>query len=223
VSEPANHVAVVPNFLGPELSARFYEFALASKTQFQPTHVGTDIGQLNESIRRSLRLVIINDLATSVQQAVANALPRLILQLGIRPFDVGPYEIEMVAHGDGCFYKRHLDTFTGDDRARAGDRMVSCVYYFHSPIKKFTGGELRVLPLPTSSRPVPEYVDIPPTHDTLVAFSSWIPHEVLPVNNSSDEFSQSRFSVNCWVYRQNVTSKDHASPAKANGVACAHD
>jgi len=121
------------------------------------------------------------------------------------------YEIELVAHGDGGFYHRHIDTFTGSGRSRSGDRVVSCVYYFHSRPKQFAGGELRLYPLPTRVAPAPEPIDVAPEHDTLVAFSSWMPHEVMPTVCPTKQFKDYRFSINCWVYQQ-------SEPAAAQDV-----
>ncbi len=37
-------------------------------------------------------------------------LPALIDELRVTPFQVDSFGIELVAHGDGAFYKRHIDT-----------------------------------------------------------------------------------------------------------------
>lgn len=45
------------------------------------------------------------------------------------------------------------------------------------------------------------YVDVPPESDTLVAFPSWLRHEVLPVHVPSGAWRDSRFAINCWLHR----------------------
>jgi len=110
-------------------------------------------------------------------------------------------EIELVAHANGGFFKRHIDTVTGNTRADSGDRAICCVYYFFREPKVFSGGESRLHPLRTVSDPAPPTIDVAIANDTLVAFSSWMPHEVLPVANPSTEFADARFSINCWMHQ----------------------
>ena len=195
-------MSVLPGFMGEAFAARLLNFAIASEASFVSTRVGKDEGKLDERTRRSLKLAISQEYVVLIEQAVGNSLPHILNELGIRPFPVASYEIELVGHGDGGFYHRHIDTFTGSDRSRSGDRVVSCVYYLHSRPKRFSGGALRLYPLPTRVAPVPEPIDVMPEHDTLVAFSSWMPHEVMPTVCPTKQFEDYRFSINCWVYQQ---------------------
>ena len=61
-------------------------------------------------------------------------------------------ELELVAHNDGAFYARHIDTATGEDSNQV--RVLSGVYYFHAKPKAFTGGALRLFAIrgPTEVR-----------------------------------------------------------------------
>jgi Rps23 Pro-64 3,4-dihydroxylase Tpa1-like proline 4-hydroxylase len=43
--------------------------------------------------------------------------------------------------------------------------------------------------------------DIAPEPNSLVLFPSWAPHEVLLVRCPSGRFEDSRFAINCWIYR----------------------
>ena len=103
-------------------------------------------------------------------------------------------EIELVAHGDGGFYRPHIDTFTGDGDSAGANRRLSLVYYFHRRPRAFSGGRLRLLAL-DGSQPVA----IEPTHDSLLAFPSFAPHEVEPVSSPQDSFENCRFAVNIWL------------------------
>ena len=197
--------------MGSAFAARLLGFAIPSEASFVSTRVGKDEGRLEERTRQSLKLVVSEDDVALMEQAVGNSLPYIFNELGIRPFPVASYEIELICHGDGGFYHRHIDTFTGGDRSRSGDRVVSCVYYFNSQPKRFSGGELRLYPLPTRVAPAPEPIDVAPEHDTLVAFSSWMPHEVMPTVCPTKQFKDYRFSINCWVYQQ-------SEPAAAQDV-----
>ena len=198
-------VLTLRSFIGDEFAALLLNFAITTEASFVSTRVGTDEGKVDERIRQSRKLIVSEDYVALIKRAVGNALPRILNELGIRTFPVASYEIELISHGDGGFYHRHIDTFTGGDRSRSGDRVVSCVYYFHSQPKRFSGGELRLYPLPTRVAPVPEPIDVAPEHDTLVAFSSWMPHEVMPTVCPTKQFKDYRFSVNCWVYQQSET------------------
>lgn len=60
----------------------------------------------------------------------------------------------------------------------------------------FAGGELRLHPFsPDGAR---DWLDIEPEHNALLAFPSWAPHEVRPVNCPSRRFEESRFAVKVW-------------------------
>ena len=189
-------------FMGSEFVARLLNFAITSEASFVSTRVDKGEGRLDEKTRRSLKHLVPQDYVALIEQAVGNVLPSVLNDLGIRSFPVASYEIELVGHGDGGFYRRHIDTLTGGGRSPSGDRVVSCVYYFHSHPKRFSGGELRLYPLPTRVAPAPEPLDVAPEHDTLVAFSSWMPHEVRPTVCPTKQFKDYRFSINCWVYQQ---------------------
>lgn len=194
------NTALIKNFLGTHLASGALQYAIEMASEFRPTGVG-GILEANLAIRRSVRIEDVGEMRAVVEQRVLQVLPDLTLELGLSPFETGQIEIEMVAHADGGFYARHIDTFTGAVRSESGDRVISCVYYFFKQPKSFSGGELRLYPLRTAANPAPEPIDIAIENDSLVAFSSWMPHEVLPVLNPSPAFEDSRFSINCWVYR----------------------
>lgn len=50
-----------------------------------------------------------------------------------------------------------------------------------------------------------------PETDTLVAFPSWLRHEVLPVRVPSGDWADCRFSINCWLLRANPASGGKAT------------
>ena len=188
--------------MGDEFATALLNHAIISQVSFVSTRIGKDDGMLDHRIRKSLKHPVSQDYETLIANAVGGALPQILQELGIRPFPISSYEIELVAHGDGGFYHRHIDIFTGGNRSHSGDRVVSCVYYMHSLPKLFSGGALRLYPLPTRLAPAPGSMDVAPEHDTLVAFSSWMPHEVMPTVCPTNQFAHYRFSINCWVYQQ---------------------
>ena len=192
------HAICLSNFLGTEVCSELLQFALASEGEFRPTAVG-GITEPNPNIRRSVCLDSIGRFVDVVEARIQQVIPELTNDLRLSRFETGLIDLQMVSHGDGGFYTRHIDTFTGKDRPAQGDRVISCVYYFFREPKAFTGGELRLHPLRTKTAPAPTVVDVPIANDTLIAFSSWLPHEVLLVSSPTREFANSRFSINCWV------------------------
>jgi SM-20-related protein len=115
--------------------------------------------------------------------------------LPVVPFVLARMEVELAAHGDSAFFRRHIDAPAPDPtNPGKGLRMISGVYYFHGQPKGFSGGVLRLY----GEGPQAPFTDIAPTHNSLVAFPSWLPHEVMPVVCPSRRFADSRFAINCW-------------------------
>ena len=195
------HAIGLSQFLGAEVCNELLQFAIASEAEFRPTDIG-NIAKPYPNIRRSVCLESIGRFADVVDKRIQQVIPDLAHDLRLSKFETGVIDLQMVSHGDGGFYTRHIDTFTGKDRPAKGDRVISCVYYFFREPKAFSGGELRLHPLRTKSAPEPEKVDLPITNDTLIAFSSWLPHEVRRVSNATREFANSRFSINCWIQQK---------------------
>lgn len=200
----------LPEFLGEKIRNKLLEYALSNESQFEATKVWEGrISRQDERARVSSYLNDLGDFRAIIENHVLAQVPRLYSELGMTPFEPSGVETEIVAHGDGAFYKRHIDTFTGTGRTPGEqDRLLSLVYYFYREPKSFSGGELRLYPLPGLAGQTNEGgIDITPVQDTAVAFASWVPHEVLKISCPSGEFANSRFAVNCWVLRVGNTSK----------------
>ncbi len=139
-----------------------------------------------------------------VSARVGEALGDSFAALGCASFTPSRFEVEMVAHGDGAFFRRHIDTLTGSAdtprESRRGSRVISMVYYFCATPARFSGGQLRLHSLVATGE-AGTYVDIEPVNDTALFFPSWFRHEVLPVVCESGRFMDSRFAINCWVYK----------------------
>ena len=135
------------------------------------------------------------DAANEFVTTITALVPSLLQRLSMPVFTPAAYEVELVAHGDGAFYRRHLDLHAGE-HGPSLRRMLSAVYYFYREPRAFSGGALRIYSFDGSAS-----VDFQPENDTLVAFPTSAPHEVLPVAVASREFIDSRFAVNCWVLK----------------------
>ena len=124
----------------------------------------------------------------------------LRLELNRRLF-LGLFEFEchFAWYPVGAFYATHVDAFRGES-----NRVVSTVLYLNPTWEPADGGELVVYEPVDDLEPgalrMRQVVE--PRCGTLVVFlSEEFPHEVLPVACESREFMDSRFAVNCWLYK----------------------
>jgi Rps23 Pro-64 3,4-dihydroxylase Tpa1-like proline 4-hydroxylase len=143
------------------------------------------------------------------QQAAMRArilaiLPRILAGLDFGYFWLADIEMQMTAHLDGGFYKRHDDAGSPD----TATRILSYVYYFGPEPAGFTGGELRLYrtgpgegALESAPESAPESATVAPANNRIVFFDSRLMHEVLPVACPSGAFAEARFTLNGWLRR----------------------
>lgn len=199
------------DFLPPEHHAAILAWALDNQSRFAPSVIGGVAKSVQPTIRQSVFLRDFGPLEPVLRQRITALLPQLFSDFATRPFAVQGLELELVAHNDGAFYRRHIDTVT-TERPGYGDRILSGVYYFWREPKGFDDGALRLYRLGSSGQHG-HFPDISPLQNGLVAFRSWWPHEVMPVRCPSGEFADSRFAVNCWIYRARQTKDEPAEGA----------
>jgi SM-20-related protein len=191
--------------LGPEYVAGLLDHVLDRQADFQTGLMhDRQTGELfaDPVIRDALYL---NDLGAFVApiKAVVTAIAAPALEaLHLSEPQVEPMEFIITAYGEGGHIADHIDTYRWLDRVR----ILSCVYYFTSTPRRFTGGELRLYGFPKFATvggepPAPSFVDIEPRTDTLIVFPSWLRHKVLPVHVPTGAWADSRFTVNCWIHR----------------------
>lgn len=191
---------VYRDFLDPGLRDALLAWALANEAEFRPALVGRDGSPPNPATRLSKAVSQFGPSRAALRDIAAAAAPGVMRDLGVEPFEIAQIETELVATGDGGFYKRHIDTGVGEQR-KTFDRLVSAVYYFHAEPKGFSGGALRLYPMFDRSDDG-GFREVQPERNTLVAFPSWAPHEIMPVRCPSGAFRDSRFSVNIWLKRR---------------------
>lgn len=187
--------AVISDFLDSGTAAALHAYALANEAIFRPTKVGRDPAS-NPNIRVSLGTRDLGAFGDILAHAVRSRLPWLFIQLGMPRIENCRIELELVAHNDGAYFRRHKDTQTSPDANAM--RILSGVYYVHTLPKAFSGGAFRLHAIGG-----PGYLDVEPAHNSLLAFPSWAPHEVMDVSCPARRFADSRFAVNCWVHRPN--------------------
>jgi SM-20-related protein len=188
---------MIHDFLDENMVAGLLEYTIAHEAAFQPTMVGHKKGNADPAIRVSLATRDFGPFKPILKAKFLAFVPDLVAKLKIDAVAMPKLELQLVAHGDGAFYKRHIDTKTASDANAI--RLLSGVYYFHVQPKAFTGGALRLYAIGDPA--MTTFADIEPEHNTLLVFPSWIPHEVMPVSCPSHRFVDSRFAINCWIYR----------------------
>jgi len=130
---------IVPCFLGDDLIERLIAYAIAKQTEFRPTKIGQFDKCLDPNIRVSRVLRDFDDLYEPLKIRFQEIKQQAILDLKLSPFELAHCEIELVAHEDGAFYKRHIDTATNRPEAKT-QRIMTGVLYFHRLPKCFSGG-----------------------------------------------------------------------------------
>ena len=188
-------------FFGESLVERLLAHADKRKGDFTPSLVGGVA--LNRTFRVSQVLRDFEDLRPELEARFIAILDDTVRELKLSPINLAPLELELAAHGEGAFFKEHIDTAT-DSAAVHSSRALTGVYYFHREPKGFTGGELRLSGIAPAADGERRSVVIPPAPDSLLLFPSWAPHEVHPISCPSGEFMDSRFAINCW-YRHRWT------------------
>jgi Rps23 Pro-64 3,4-dihydroxylase Tpa1-like proline 4-hydroxylase len=196
-------VFIQRNFLDAATADRLLDYALAHQEAFQPTRVGIkDRARDDPKNRISVATRELGPFKPFLTDLMAARVPEMLTALSMTPISIARIEIEMVAHGHGAFYGRHIDLNPHRDTETI--RALSGVYYFHARPRGFSGGQLRLYP--SASGATDKFVDVDPEHNSLAVFPSWVTHEVMPVRCPTNRFDDSRFSANCWVH---VLRKPH--------------
>jgi SM-20-related protein len=200
--QSAPHI-IIHGFLGEVVASRIMDFATANECRFIPSGLGVPADKIIDPTMRRSRRMRLGEMRGELKERFGAVLPEAVAALGMPVFDLASLELELVAHEDGAFFRRHIDTYTGP-RSLPRERMISAVYYVHNRPKAFTGGDLRlhsIVPAEAGG----SFFDIAVEHDMLLLFPSWLPHEVLPVSVPSGRFADARFAINCWYHRSRTT------------------
>lgn len=191
--------AIIDNFLPEESAQALLEHALGNEPLFEPAKV-VDTGK-HEVMDHHRQAMVTDDLGEArcaFTAAVEAHFEHLCKAVGIEPFPISAWDVEMATHRDGGFFNEHIDTKTAANRDQHfGDRMISMVYYLHRPDASFTGGDLLLKPYLGDA----EAVRISPQHNRLVAFPSIARHQVETIHVPGNAWEDARFSINCWLLR----------------------
>jgi SM-20-related protein len=198
---------VIDDFLPAAFHAELLAYALASQSEFAASEViGGGTSVVDTSLRQSqICRKGLGPHKAAFKAAIRAKFEELPATLGMTSFTVSRIETQLIAHGDGAFYKRHIDTRVGTSRkSEITDRVLSMVYYFHQEPKRFSGGEIALCAFGPSN----ERIEIAPAQNRLVAFPSFVAHEVKQVSCPSKEYADSRFAINCWLHKDALKPAD---------------
>lgn len=183
------------DWLGEAESEGLLAYALAAEARFVPTKLNDHgTGHFDRIVRHSRVLKDLGSFADPLQKKALALQSELETAFDMTHTPPNSTQIELVAHGDGAFYRPHTDTFTGDEYMSGGRRRLTMVYYFHRLPRRFTGGRLRLFDLGGN-----QTIDIEPACDSLLVFPAATLHEVERISCPDGDFSDGRFSVNIWL------------------------
>jgi len=194
---------VLDEFLAPEEVAELTRFTLEHEASFRASEVVSpshEEGRVNYDHRRSKVLMDLEQHESIMLARIKSVLPQVLEKLGMPEFEIAGVEAQVTASNDGDYFHFHSDN--GSDSVAS--RHLTFVYFFHREPRQFEGGELRIHDARLEHG---EYVSegsyqtISPQQNQIVFFPCELLHEITPVNCSSQDFADSRFTLNGWLRR----------------------
>jgi Rps23 Pro-64 3,4-dihydroxylase Tpa1-like proline 4-hydroxylase len=192
----------IENFLTPEEHCQLLDFVSRSESDFLPskTFNDTDEGSYDIFHRNSLIYEpALPALSEGITQRIRKTFLNIMAQLEFPQFDLSYIEAQLTAHNNDHYYKLHNDSST----PKLAGRQITFVYYFYCEPKPFSGGELRIFSSTAENTTLGYGASklIEPLNNSIVFFPSRYLHEVLPIHCPSKAFTDSRFTVNGWLWQ----------------------
>ena len=194
---------VLDEFLSPQELEELMRFTVERESAFSASEVvspSADGGIVNYDHRRSRVLTDLEHHEGVMLARIKAVLPQVLDKLGMAEFSIVQVEAQVTASNDGDFFHFHSDN--GSDRVAS--RHLTFVYFFHREPRQFEGGELRIHDARLEDGAyVSEgtYQTIVPQQNQIVFFPCELLHEITPVNCASQQFADSRFTLNGWLRR----------------------
>jgi Rps23 Pro-64 3,4-dihydroxylase Tpa1-like proline 4-hydroxylase len=192
---PSQYVQL-DNFLSQADHKRLLKYVNRQRANFVPTTTSTGA----ENYRQSVVLHSFPEFVELITQKIHGVLPEVLDQLKLPRFSITQVEAQLTAHNHGNFYKVHNDNGSPETATRE----LTYVYYFYKEPKPFTGGELLLYDSRIENNfyvQAESWQAVEPRNNSIVFFLSRYMHEVLPVQCPSQNFSDSRFTINGWIRR----------------------
>ncbi len=183
-------------FLAPADHQQLLDYVIEHEAEFVPSSTFT--GEAN--YRESVVLYSFPEFSELITRQIQQVLPQVCEQFSLAPFPVTQIEAQLTAHNDGQFYKVHNDNGSQDTATRE----LTYVYYFHREPKAFSGGELVIYDSKIQNNYYVQahtFKTVEPRNNSIVFFLSRYMHEVLPIHCPSQDFADSRFTINGWIRR----------------------
>ena len=187
---------LIENFFTQSENEQLFNYVLQRKSDFVPTTTSTKA----ENYRRSLVLHSFPKFRELTVNRIKEIFPDVLNKLNIPIFSIAEIESQLTAHNDQNFYKVHND----NGSPNTATRVLTYVYYFYREPKAFTEGKLIIYDSQIQGKhyvKATTFKTIEPTNNSIVFFLSRYMHEVLPVTCPSQDFADSRFTINGWIRR----------------------
>ncbi|HLZ39981.1 MAG TPA: 2OG-Fe(II) oxygenase [Candidatus Sulfotelmatobacter sp.] len=194
---------VLDEFLAPQELAELTRFTLEHEKDFQVSEVlspHADDGIVNYEHRRSRVLMDLERHQDVMLERIKTVLPEVLRKLDMEEFSISGFEAQITASNDGDYFHFHSDNASD----RVASRYLTFVYFFHREPRPFEGGELRIHDAHLEQGTyVSEgsYQTIEPRQNQIVFFPCQLMHEITPLHCPSQQFADSRFTVNGWLRR----------------------
>jgi SM-20-related protein len=195
-------LVVLDEFLVAQEWAGLLHYTMRRGQKFTQAGV-LDAGGANRTDNSYRRSRLLYDLPACKElfiDRILSYLPYVLARLRQPPYPISQFEIQLTATNNGQFFKMHRD----DDSDSVRSRMITFIYYFFREPKGFDGGALRVYDSRVDlhgNMSAGDFQTIHPSQNQMIFFPSNSLHEVLPVQCTSGDFADSRFTVNGWVHR----------------------
>jgi SM-20-related protein len=192
---------VLDEFLGPQELEELTRFTLEHESDFSASSVvspNAESGVVNYDHRRSRVLMDLGHHENVMLDRIKSVLPMVLDKLGMEEFALTGVEAQVTASNDGDFFHFHSDN--GSERVRS--RHLTFVYFFHREPRQFDGGELRIHDSHLEDGTYVSddtYQTIAPQQNQIVFFPCELLHEITPVKCASQQFADSRFTLNGWL------------------------
>ena len=209
---PAGRLWPVPfkryeRFLSAAQRQSLFDLVETKAPEFEASLVRRDsTPSENTAIRSSVLFTGTAGLLDWFEALLRARLKAVRAAIQVPAFPYSHAEIQVTASRGGDFYKAHRDGVPGDDAAMRS-RRVSFVYYFSRRPQPFSGGQLRLFDCDLGGLHYDKarYTALEPRDNSIVFFPSDRLHEVAQVLSVSQDFLDSRFTVNGWLH----CTKDH--------------
>jgi SM-20-related protein len=186
----------IENFLTAEDHQQLMDYTLRREADFVSTQTSTKAA----NYRDSRVLYSFPEFANLISDRIQQVFPDIMAQLQLPLFPISQIEAQLTAHNHGNFYKVHNDNGSQETATRE----LTYVYYFYRQPKPFSGGELVIYDSKVKDNfyvQAETFKVVQPLNNSIVFFLSRYLHEVLPVDCPSQQFADSRFTINGWIRR----------------------